>query len=122
MNKELTGEGAWGIGIVALALVGTIAFQLGYIDGDALIRTVAINGVMIAWYGNRMPKKFEPTAAAQRAARFGGWSMVISGLIYAMLWAFAPIMVAFAGGCSAVIAGIVATTLYRHSLQTQVSA
>ena len=44
--------------------------------------------------------------------RVGGWSMVLSGLVYAGVWVFAPIPVAVAVGCAAVIAGIVVTYGY----------
>ena len=101
MNKELIGGLAWGGGIIALALGATFARQLGYIDGDTVTRVViGMNGLMIAWYGNRMPKAVVPSAYARQATRVGGWSMVLSGLVYAGLWAFAPIPVAIAAGAA----------------------
>ena len=45
---------------------------------------------MIAWYGNRMPKAVVPDACARQATRVGGWSMALSGLVYAGLWAQSP--------------------------------
>ncbi len=98
MNKELIASLAWGGGIIALALGATFARQLGYIDGDTVTRVViGANGLMVAWYGNRMPKAVVPSACARQAKRVGGWSMVLSGLVYAGLWAFAPIQVAMIG-------------------------
>lgn len=120
MNKDLIGALAWGGGIIALALGATFARKLGYVDGDTVTRVViGINGLMIAWYGNRMPKAFAPSAQARQVARVGGWSMVLSGLVYAGLWAFAPIPVAVAGGCAAVIAGIAVTLGYCLSLRSK---
>lgn len=120
MNKELIAGLAWGGGIIALALGATLARELGYIDGDTVTRVViGINGLMIAWYGNRMPKAFVPSAGARQVTRVGGWSMVLSGLVYAGLWAFAPIPVAIIGGCGAVVAGIAVTLGYCLSLRAK---
>ncbi len=123
MNKELIGSLAWGGGIITLALGATLARKLGYIDGDTVTRVViGMNGLMIAWYGNRMPKAFVPSARARQVARVGGWSMVLSGLVYAGLWAFAPIPVAIVGGCAAVAAGIAVTLGYCLSLRAKAKA
>ena len=113
MNRELTGYIAWAVGIVAVALAASYARKLGYIDQDTTTRVViGLNGLMIAWIGNRLPKSVAPTACVGRVKRVGGWSMVLSGLVYAGVWAFAPIPVAVAVGCAAVIAGIAVTYGY----------
>ncbi|MBS7456024.1 hypothetical protein [Coralloluteibacterium stylophorae] len=118
MNRELIKHLAWGVGIVVLALVASHARDLGHIDGETMTRVViGTNGLMIAWIGNRMPKAVAPTAAIRRVKRIGGWSMVLSGLVYAALWAFAPIPVAVAGGSAAVLAGIALTFGYCLSLR-----
>jgi len=123
MNKDLIGSLAWGGGIIALALVATLARKLGYMDGDTVTRlVVGVNGLMIAWYGNRMPKAFVPSAGVRKIQRVGGWSMVLSGLVYAGLWAFAPIHVAVIGGCGAVLAGIAVTLGYCLSLRAGAKA
>lgn len=77
---------------------------------------------MIAWFGNRMPKDFVHSAWARQVRRVGGWSLVLSGLIYAALWAFAPIPVAVAGGSAAVLAGIAVTIGYCVSLRARIKA
>jgi hypothetical protein len=123
MNKDLIGSFAWGGGIVAIALIGSLARKWGYVDGDTVTRiVVGLNGLMIAWMGNRMPKTFVPDACARQARRVAAWSLVISGLIYAGLWAFAPIPVAVAGGCGAVLAGIAVTLGYCLSLRRRAKA
>jgi hypothetical protein len=123
MNKELVGALTWSGGIIALALGATFARKLGYVDGDTVTRVViGINGLMIAWYGNRLPKAFAPSAQARQVTRIGGWSLVLSGLLYAGLWTFAPIPVAVAGGSSAVIAGIAVTLGYGLSLRAKAKA
>ena len=106
MNKNLIASLSWGGGIVGLALAATIARKLGYIDGDTVIRVVVgINGLMIAWYGNRMPKAFVPSAGARQAARVGGWAMVLRRTRLRGPMAFAPIPVATIAGCGALIVG-----------------
>ncbi|AQR75590.1 ammonium transporter [Sphingomonas sp. LM7] len=106
--------------MVAVALGGSLARHLGYIDNETLTRVViGLNGLMIAWTGNRMPKAFVPSIAAREVHRIGGWSLVLSGLVYAGLWAIAPIDVAVIGGCGAILAGIAVTIGYCLSLRAK---
>lgn len=121
MNKDLIGSLAWGGGLIALGLAASFARQQGYIDGETTLRIVlGATGLMVAWYGNRIPKTVVPGALARKAQRVAGWSMALSGLVYAGLWAFAPVDVALLGGCGAIIAGIVVTVLYCLSLRSGV--
>lgn len=123
MNKEMVGSLAWAGGLIGLALVATFARQQGYIEGDTVQRLVmGATGLMVAWYGNRMPKTFAPSATAHRVTRVGGWSMALSGLVYAGLWAFAPFDVAVLLGCSAIVAGIMVTIAYCLSLRAMTEA
>lgn len=123
MNKELVGSLAWGGGIIALALAASLARKLGYVDAETVTRMViGANGLMIAWFGNRMPKTFVPQAWARQARRVGGWSMVLSGLVYAGLWAFAPMQTAVIGGCGAIIVGIAVTLGYCLALRDRAKA
>ena len=123
LKNEVIAPLAWGGGIVAVALVSTLARKLGYIDGDTVTRVViGLTGLMIAANGNRLPKVVVPNAYAQRARRVAGWSLVLSGLVYAGLWAVAPIQVAIWGGCGAVVAGIAVTLGYCLSLRAKANA
>lgn len=123
MKKDLIGNFAWGGGIVVLALAATFARNQGYIDQDIVQRIViGATGLMIAWQGNRIPKTIAPTEWARKAQRVAGWSMAVSGLIYAGLWAFAPLDVAVVGGCGAVLAGILITIGYCLSLRAKAKA
>lgn len=121
MKKKIaTADIVWGGGIVALALGATVARSLGYLEGDTPTRVVlGVTGLMLAWYGNRMPKAFAPTASAARVQRVGGWSMALSGLVYAGVWAFAPMTTAFIVGCGAVLAGVAVTVGYCLALRTR---
>jgi hypothetical protein len=118
MKKQVIADFTWGIGIVILALGATWARNLGYVDADTVTRLVlGATGLMVAWFGNRIPKTIAPSARARKAQRVAGWSMALSGLVYAGLWAFAPMEVAMIGGCGAVLLGIAVTFAYCRSLR-----
>jgi hypothetical protein len=120
MKRERITDFGWGVGIVLLALGATAARNLGYIDADTVTRLVlGATGLMVAWFGNRMPKTIAPSARARQAQRAGGWSMALSGLVYAGLWAFAPLEVALIGGCGAIMTGIAVTIGYCVSLRAR---
>jgi hypothetical protein len=124
MKKDLVVAFAWGGGTVVLALLAKYAQAQGYIDRDTVLRLViGANGLMIAHFGNLAPKRVAPSACAQQVARVSGWSSVLSGLVYAGLWAFAPIPVAITAGSGVIIAGLLVTLGYcyrmRAKLRTQ---
>lgn len=123
MNTDVVKSLAWGGGIVALALLATFARSQGLIDSEMVNRIVMGSiGLMVVWFGNRMPKTFAPSARARDAQRVGGWSMVLSGLVYAGLWAFAPHDVAVIGGSAAVLIGIAVTVGYCLMLRGRAAA
>jgi len=90
--------------VVAVLFLGS-AVALKYAQGVSLIepdtarRTIQVMvGLILAAYANLMPKDVGrwrsstlAAARAQSALRVGGWSMTLAGLIYAGLWAFAPL-------------------------------
>jgi hypothetical protein len=118
LKRELIWGAAWAGGILAIAFGGVLARDQGYIDRETLQRVViAANGLMIAWYGNRIPKRFVPSASARRAQRVAAWSQVLSGLTFAGLWAFAPIPLATTGGMAVVATGILVTLGYCLTLR-----
>lgn len=121
MNREVITSLAWGVGIIVLALVASAARKLGCIDGETVTRLViGVTGLMIAAFGNRMPKEFVPHPWARQLRRVAGWSLVLSGLIYAALWAFAPMQLAIWGGTAAVLLGIAVSIGYGVSLRARV--
>ena len=123
MNKQLVADFAWGVGIVVVALVASWARNRGYVDADTVTRLViGLTGLMVASFGNRLPKTFVPSSRARQARRVAGWSLVLSGLVYTGLWAFAPIPIAVAGGCGAVLMGLAVTFGYCLSLRTPAKA
>lgn len=120
VRKEFKEGIAWGGSVLVVALCAMFARKLGYIDSDTANRVVfGTNGLMIAWYGNRLPKTVVPHCHALKARRVAAWSMVLSGLLYAGLWAFAPVAVATAVGTLAVFAGVAVTLGYCVSLRSK---
>lgn len=120
MNKDLVGSLAWGVGILVLALGLSFARKAGYVDHETVTRIViGATGLMVAWFGNMMPKRFVPSTTARKVHRVGGWSLVISGLIYAAAFAFAPIQTAVIVGCTAILTGIAITVGYCLSLRVK---
>ena len=123
MKKELIGALAWAGIMFALVLGAIFAHKLGYIDRDTVIRVVTgPTGLWMAWYGNRIPKTVVPNARAGQAQRVAAWSLVLSGLVYAGLWAFAPIPVAATVGTVAVFAGVAVTLGYCLSVHAKAKA
>ena len=120
MNKDLITSLAWAGGIIVVALAASAARGLGYIDHETTIRIVlGVTGLMIASLGNRIPKTFVPGENARKARRVTAWSMVISGLVYAAAFIFAPIMTAVLVGCGAIIIGMAVTFGYCLALRNQ---
>lgn len=123
MNRDVVGSLIWAGGIIGLALAARWALGQELIDADTTSRIVLVAiGLMIAWYGNRTPKSFVPSARARQARRVAGWSLAISGLIYAAAFAFAPMDVALILGCGSVALGIAVTFLYCLSLRGRAEA
>ena len=123
MKRELVGALAWAGVMLALAFGATIAHKAGYISRDTDTRlAIGIIGLWMAWYGNRIPKTFAPSACARRAQRVAAWSMVLSGLIYAGLWAFAPMPVAIWGGTIVILGGVIISIGYCLLLQARTNA
>jgi hypothetical protein len=112
MTKDLFVGSGWAAAILLVSLAAAFLRAKGYIDHDTTLRVVAMNGLMVAYYGNRAPKAVVPDVYARRATRFAGWALVLGGLAYAAFWAFAPLPLAMTIGTGALAAGVIATTGY----------
>ncbi|HEV7289060.1 ammonium transporter [Sphingomonas sp.] len=123
MNSETKISLAWGVGIVVLALGLSSARSAGHVDHDTVTRIVlGATGLMVAWFGNMMPKRFVPSALARKVHRVGGWSLVLSGLIYAGAFVFLPVQTAVFVGGGAIVAGLAITIGYCQSVRTKARA
>ena len=102
--------------LVGTALLTVAHKVFGWIDQETTTRGVmALIGLMLISTGNAMPKQQEgppsqtvrDVAVRQSILRVGGWMMMLGGLIWVVLWAFAPRDVAEVGS----IAAVATTTL-----------
>lgn len=83
------------IAMIALSLALVWAAKAGAVDGDLPTRiSMVIAGLVIAFYGNAIPKMVLRSAQARAARRLAGWAFVLSGFVCAALWAMAPLDVA----------------------------
>ncbi len=112
MKKELWVALAFAGVMLLLAFATRFAHARGYIDSETQLRVVAMNGLMMVYFGNRVPKKIAPCGRVRQIQRVSGWTQVLSGLLYAGLWAFAPIRLAVTLGTGAVMASLIVTLGY----------
>jgi hypothetical protein len=107
----LAGVQIMGAGLLALAHA-----KFGWIDRETMTRAVMVLiGLSLAAIGNGMPKTDEgppqqsvgDIVVRQSILRVGGWAMLLGGLVWAGLWAFAPRDLALPGSVAAVFAGVV---------------
>ena len=122
MKKELTTNIAWAAGILTVALGAAVARRMGLIGHESAVRVLAMNGLLVAYYGNRMPKSLARGACSRQANRVGGWAMALSGLVYAALFAFAPISLALTLGTGALAAGLAVTFTYCYWVRSAAKA
>ena len=110
------------LAILTLGMAAGLKYadSLDLIGPDAARRIMQVTiGLMLAAYSNLMPKDVGPwrasaaaVARTQAALRVGGWSMTLAGLVYAGLWAFAPLAVADVASMVVVASAIVITAGY----------
>ena len=112
INKEILAGLICAGAMLLISAAAKLAHGRGLIDADVAQRAIGLNGLLVAYLGNRVPKKLTRTACARQAKRVSGWSMVLSGLLYAGLWAFAPVPVAMVYGTGALFAGVLFTLCY----------
>lgn len=107
--------------VLFLAITAGIrhAGNLGYIEEDMVRRSVQVMiGLGLAIWSNFTPKQLGPVgspqteALKQRLLRVTGWSMVLAGLTYAGLWAFAPLDFAKGASVAVVLAALAVTLGY----------
>lgn len=100
--------------MIASALLLSIARNQGWVDSGQVLRGQnVIIGLALAAFCNLMPKRMHGSprsvyhaTLAQSLGRVGGWAMTLAFLVWAALWAFAPLDVARIGGMVAVGAGV----------------
>lgn len=101
MNKSILWALIFAVSFMALAAGLGAAENRGLVSDEFVRRTIqVIIGLMLAVYSNFTPKQIgtpgspQVEAIKQNVLRVTGWSMALAGLIYAALWAFAPMRIA----------------------------
>lgn len=119
MTQRLGWAIALAVFILGSALALRYAESAGVLGADDVRRAMQVLiGLMLAGYANLMPKQgrglgsLSAQARAQTALRVGGWSLTLGGLIYAGLWAFAPLGIADTAGLVVVAAATLMTLGY----------
>ncbi|MDC7694735.1 MULTISPECIES: ammonium transporter [Asticcacaulis] len=122
MKTDILAGLIWAGALIGLALLASFARSHGWIGPETALRAMAMNGLVVAYYGNRVPKLIVPSALRRQVNRFTGWMLVVSGLIYAGFWAFAPLDMAMIFGTGAMAAGLALCVLYCLWMRTQMRA
>lgn len=93
--KSITQAGLVATAMIAVSLAAAWGVMTGVLGHDAPVRVMMVfNALILAYYGNAIPKAVLRTPVARTARRFAGWVFVLGGLISAALWAFAPLDIA----------------------------
>jgi hypothetical protein len=108
-------------GVILAVALGTAIFDVGGSAGHVLRARVSgiVAGLVLCVIGNGGPKVTEAlkpgcfsTAESMAAKRFTGWTFVVAGLAYALLWGLAPLPVAEAAAIP-LVAGALLLALAR---------
>jgi hypothetical protein len=116
--------------IMAVSLSVKLARALDTLDDTSLSQrlTMIILGAVFVFYGNAMPKMLTPLsvlrcdgASVQAFQRFTGWTWVLTGLAFAVVWLVLPPDVAepvsvatMVGGALVVMGRVVGLRRTRH--------
>ena len=120
MKRPLLAAALFAIFLISTAAALSYARRVGLVDPEIGRRIVqVIVGLGLAAYANFMPKQLgrarnSPRAEAitQAALRVSGWSFTLAGLVYATVWAFAPLAFADTASIAAVLAAVAITIGY----------
>ncbi len=93
--KSIAQAGLVATAMIAVSLAAAWGVMTGVLGHDAPVRLMMVgNSLLLAYYGNAIPKAVLRTPVARSGRRFAGWVFVLGGLISAALWAFAPLDIA----------------------------
>ena len=105
----------------------TLARKLGAIDDPTVgVRVMmATFGLLVAFYGNTLPKALAPLAAdpgrearAQNCRRRAGWTFVLAGSGYAVAWLALPMAIAPTASMIVLVGGIAGPLAWRRLVRS----
>lgn len=105
--------------IIFTSLAAAGARNAGLIDADAATRiSMTTIGLMVAWYGNAMPKTLAATTARAIAyRRFAGYAFTAAGLANAAIWIWAPMDYAAELSILPIVAGMLIVLGYVFTIR-----
>jgi hypothetical protein len=116
-KKQLLIDFSWGPIIVCASLLASYLRDLGYTDGDTVTRVVmCLSGLMVASFGNRVPKSLLPQAETAIGRKLASKSLVLGGLTFTGVWGFAEISIANPLGIAILVLSLVITLWHVISL------
>lgn len=84
--------------ILGVAFLMSHADWFGFTEPAEQRTTGVVTGIILAWFGNLMPKQGPNgacrecgTARGQDMRRFAGWMFLLAGLGHALVWLVAPL-------------------------------
>jgi hypothetical protein len=99
--------------LIAVTLGMNWAEAEGLVGGDMAVRTVIVlAGLVIAWYGNEVPKAIVRSERARTAKRFSGWVFTLAGLGSAAGGVLLPIDMAVTAELVVVGGGLLLVVFY----------
>jgi len=118
-SKPITTGVIAAVAILAGAAAIKAAERSGVLSAEGGMRAFqAVMGLMVAFYGNLIPKglsrirSIEAERRKQSALRVSGWAFTLAGLAYAALYALAPLAIADKASDGAIIGAIAITLIY----------
>lgn len=97
---------ATSLGVVVAQKTGVLSVDMGTRVG------MVIYTLIVAYYGNLIPKAIVRSDRARAARRFAGWAFASTGFVSAALWILAPIDVATAASIALIGTAVVAVLGY----------
>jgi hypothetical protein len=100
--------------LIAVSLGLVYLRRMGVVGAEMPTRgAMVLTGILLAIYGNVIPKSASRVSAkGESLERVTGWATVLAGIVYAAIWAFAPIQIAAVASMGAVLVGFVSVVGY----------
>jgi hypothetical protein len=114
MTQRITGGLTLAFALLSVAAGLAYARRVGAVSPDLAVRgAMAAIGLVLAFYGNNIPKIIKVTTPRARAIqRIAGWACALAGLAYAAIWALAPLAWAAEAASGAVATAMLGVFAY----------
>ena len=121
-KKQLLIDFAWGPIIVSASLLASHLRDLGYTDGDTVTRVVmCLSGLMVASFGNRVPQSLLAQTETGIGRKLASKSLVLGGLTFTVLWAFAEMTIASPLGIAILVLSLAITVWHVYTIYKSAS-